>query len=188
MILPTGARWPERSSSCCSVIIAPSNKMQPVPEDSEPSPDDVPTQRDTFRSTAATAQTVMNGASKWLKQVGKSAQEAAIAAGHTAQEAALSVSGAVDQYSSQVSCATWIYHLPEGRSSVITWSMPFIKGAFAVMLALLSSCWISCAHKHAAASCGASLPGLACQTERECGGELNIHAAFPTHPLTKASK
>lgn len=76
--------------------------MQPVPEDSEPSPDDVPSQREAFRSTAATAQTVIHGASKWLKQVGKTAQEAAIAAGHSAQEAALSVSGAVDQYSSQV--------------------------------------------------------------------------------------
>lgn len=130
----TRARWPHRSSAGCSIVIAPSNTMQPAPEESEPSPDDVPTtQRDTLRSTAATAQTVMNGASKWLKQVGKSAQEAAIAAGHTAQEAALSVSGAVDQYSSQVSRATWIYHLPCGRSSVITWSMPLSHRAFAVM-------------------------------------------------------
>eukprot|EP00892_Ulva_mutabilis_P004718 jgi/Ulvmu1/2618/UM014_0069.1 len=76
--------------------------MQPVPEDSEPSPDDVPTPRDSFRSTATTAQTVISGASKWLKQVGKTAQEAAIAAGHSAQEAAMSVSGAVDQYSTQI--------------------------------------------------------------------------------------
>ena len=89
--------------------IAPSNTMQPVAEESEPSPDDIPTQNDTFRSTAATAQTVMSGASKWLKQVGKTAQEAAIAAGHTAQEAAASVSGAVDQYSSQVRRDSWMY-------------------------------------------------------------------------------
>lgn len=88
------------------IRVAQPDTMQPLPEEGEPSPDDIPTHRDTLRSTAATAQTVMHGASKWLKQVGsavsKGAQEAAAAAGHTAQEAALTVSGAVDQYSSQV--------------------------------------------------------------------------------------